>query len=92
MKKTQPQLLGDILSKYEVKKDGKYISREFQDYAYRLAVDLDDLAHTSLYMRLVKNTPRPLLEKARAFVVDAPRVRSKGKLFMWKLSELKKRE
>lgn len=87
--KIQPTLLGDILSKYKPKEDGKYISQEFQDYAYRLAIDLDDLAHKSLYMRLAKSTPRGLLDAARTFALDAPNARSKGRIFMWKLRELK---
>jgi hypothetical protein len=41
-------------------------------------------------MRLAKSTPRSLLENARSFVKDAQNARSKGRLFMWKLSELKK--
>ncbi len=86
---TQPTLLGDILSKYKPKEDGKYISQEFQDYAYRLAIDLDDLAHKSLYMRLAKSTPRGLLDAARTFAMDAPNARSKGRIFMWKLRELR---
>ena len=89
-KKIQPTLLGDILSKYEPKKDGKYISREFQDYGYRLAVDLNDMAHKSLYIRMAKNTDRKILEAARRFVVDADHAKSKGRLFMWKVGELKK--
>lgn len=88
-KSNQPTLLGDILAKYQPKKDGKYISQEFQDYAYRLAVDLDDLMHKSLYMRLAKNTPRGLLDKARSFALDAPNARSKARIFMWKLRELR---
>ena len=68
----------------------KYISREFQKYAYDLAKELDDLAHKSLYMRLAKNTPRALLENARNFVKEASSVNSRARLFMWKLSELKK--
>ena len=86
----QPSMLSDILAKYQVKKDGKYISQEFQDYGYRLSIDLDDMAHKALYIRLAKTVPRAILEMARQFVVDAPNVKSKGKLFMWKLSELKK--
>ena len=86
----QPTLLGDILAKYTPKEDGKYISREFQDFGYRLAVDLDDLPHTSLYIKLAKTVPRALLEQARAFAVDADHAKSKGKLFMWKVGELKK--
>jgi len=65
------------------------ISREWQDYAYRLALELGDTAHTSLYMRLVKNTPRHFLEEAKRFVSDAQNVKSKAKLFMWKLKQLK---
>ncbi len=86
----QPTLLGDILAKYQTKDDGKYITREFQDYGYRLAVDLDDLAHKALYMRLAKTVPRGILEAARAFAVDAENARSRARVFMWKLRELRK--
>lgn len=92
MSSSQPSLLSDILQKYQIKKDGKYISQEFQDYGYRLAIDLDDLAHKALYIRLAKTHPRAILESARQFVVDAPSVKSKGKLFMWKLADLKKKQ
>jgi hypothetical protein len=80
----------DLLSKYEFDDKDKYVSREFQKYAYDLAVELNDLDHKSLYMKLAKETPRILLEKARSFVKDATNAKSKGRLFMWKLSELKK--
>ena len=55
-----------------------------------LAEELGDLAHKSLYIKLAKVTPRGLLETARSFVKDAENARSKGKLFMWKLGELKR--
>ena len=87
---TQPTLLGDILAKFEGRDDGKYISQEFQDYGYRLAVDLDDMAHKSLYIRMAKTVPRQILESARAFAVDADHAKSKGRLFMWKVGDLKK--
>lgn len=81
-----------ILDKYELDESKqKRISREWQDYAYRLAVALDDTAHTAIYMRVVKNTPRDLVEKAKSFVMDAG-ARSKGKMFMWKLKQLKDEE
>ncbi len=84
-------MLADILDKYKVDEPKqKRISREWQDYAYRLAVELEDTAHTSLYMRLCKNTQRYLLEEARMFVRGRERVKSKARLFMWKLSELRK--
>lgn len=80
--------VGDILQKF-VKDEDKYISREFQKYAYELAKELNDLTHKSLYMRLAKNTPRGLLDTARNFVKDASSVKSRARLFMWKLSQLK---
>ncbi len=82
--------IGDVLTKYKLDDTDKYISREFQKYAYDLAQELGDMSHKSLYMRLAKSTPRILLEKARSFVKDAQNARSKGRLFMWKLQELKK--
>lgn len=81
--------IGDILGKYKLDDKNKTVSREFQLYAYDLAVELNDLAHKSLYMRLAKNTPRGLMETARSFVKDATNARSKGRLFMWKLKQLK---
>ena len=88
---TQPTLLADILKKFEGRNDGKYISQEFQDYGYRLAVDLNDMAHKSLYIRMAKTVPRQILEVARTFVVDAEHAKSKGRLFMWKVGDLKKK-
>ena len=70
----------------------KYISHEFQDYGYRLAQQLGDLKHKALYIKLAKELPRQLLEEARNFVKDASEVRNPGKLFMWKLTELRKKK
>ena len=78
----------DLLSKYDLDKK-KYISQEWQDYAYRLAIALDDLKHKSLYMRLSKNTPRAQLEEAKNWVKDAYNVKNKARLFMWKLKDLR---
>lgn len=83
------QKIGDALKKFKIDDTDKYISREFQKYAYDLAEELSDMAHKSLYMRLAKTTPRILLEKARSFVKDASNAKSKGRLFMWKLKQLK---
>lgn len=81
--------VGDILSKYKLDDKDKYVSREFQKYAYDLSIELNDEDHKSLYMRLAKTTPRVLLEKARSFVKDATNARSKARLFMWKVKQLK---
>src|SRR3989338_2316102 len=87
--KKSPTSLGDLLYGYDWDKK-KYISREWQDYAYRLAVALDDLKNKSLYMKLAKETPRAWLEEAKNFVKDAYEVKSKARLFMWKLKEIRK--
>lgn len=81
--------VGEILSKYKLEDSDKYVSREFQKYAYDLAVELGDLPHKSLYMKLAKETPRILLERARSFVKDAQNAHSKGRLYMWKLKQLR---
>lgn len=84
------QSIGSIVSKkFDPQNIDKYVSREFQKYAYELAKELDDLPHKSLYMRLAKNTPRGLMESARGFVKDATNAKSKGRLYMWKLKQLK---
>jgi len=91
--KTPPSLLSDQLSKVKATliQRRKYIKNEFQSYALELAKELHDWDNRSLYLRLVKNTPRPLIEKARYFVKDQTTgtVRSPARLFMWKLKQLK---
>ena len=76
----------DVLEKFNPLED-KYISREFQTYGVYLAEKLQDSSHKSLYMKLAKTIPRPVLEKALRFVVDSC-ARRKGALFMWKLKQL----
>lgn len=83
------QSINDILKNFDPDKN-KFISREFQDYGYRLAEDLEDLEHKALYIKLAKETPRQFLEEARNFVKDASNVKTKARLFMWKLQKLKK--
>ena len=80
--------ISDIVKKYKFDDKDKYISAEFQKYGYDLAVELDDLKHTALYIKLAKTIPRNLLENARYFLKDATHARNKGRLFMWKLKEL----
>ena len=82
------QKISDILKKFDSDED-KYISFEFQKYGYELAKDLGDLKNKSLYIKLAKDTPRGFLESAKNFVKDAYQVKSKPRLFMWKLKELR---
>lgn len=79
-----------IMADYNLGDKGKYITREFQDYGYRLAKELNDEKHKSLYIKLAKEVDRKLLEEAKIFVKDAYKVKNKAKLFMWKLSQLRK--
>lgn len=81
--------IGSLFDSFQLEDKGGYITQEFQDFGYRMAMELDDLSHKSLYMRIAKKEKRGLLEKALSFVADAPNVKSKGKLFMWKLKQLK---
>lgn len=82
--------LKNILKNYQLDESKqRRISREWQDYAYRLALELDDLKHKSLYMRLAKTADRSLLEEARNFVRGATAAKSRGRLFMWKMKQLK---
>jgi hypothetical protein len=69
--------------------EDKYVSREFQQYGLELAEELNDMVHKALYIKLAKTTPRGYLESARSFVKDAYNAKSKGRLFMWKLKQIK---
>lgn len=92
--------VGDVLKKFKSGEDkqslssrfseDKYIAHEFQKYGYELAKELGDLKNKSLYIKLAKETPRGLLEAAKNFVKDAMNVDSPPKLFMWRLTQLKK--
>lgn len=63
---------------------------EFQAYGNRLAEELGDTKNRSLYIKLAKTEDRNLLEEARAHVLSSEGAVTKGRLFMWKLTQLKK--
>jgi hypothetical protein len=88
-KKTQFSSMQSLFQNYALDDKGGYITQEFQDFGYRLAIDLDDIKHKSLYMKLAKTESRSMLERALSFVSDAASVKSKAKLFMWKFKQLK---
>jgi hypothetical protein len=81
------QSIKQVLTKFNPQTD-KYISREFQSYGIRLADQLDDYKHKSLYIKLAKTVHRAILDKALTFAVDST-AKNKGALFMWKLKELR---
>lgn len=78
-----------LLNQQELFDSHKYVTTEFQDYGYRLALKLDDLKHKSLYIKLAKEVPRVYIDQALSFASDYPQVRQKAKIFMWKLKELR---
>lgn len=80
--------VGKLFDKYQIEEKPGYISKEFQDFGYRLAIELDDMAHKSLYMRMAKKENRAILERALSFVSDS-NAKSKARLFMWKVKQLK---
>jgi len=83
------QNIKDILKLKSFRPDtrNKY---EFQAYGNRLAEELGDMPHRSLYIKLAKTVDRNMLEVAREYVLRSEKAVTKGKLFMWKLAELKK--
>jgi ubiquinone biosynthesis protein COQ9 len=93
-KKSNPKIknfstIADVLVGFKGDRD-KYISQEFQKYGYDLAIELGDPKNISFYIKLAKDNKRGFLEKARNFVKDANKVRSRPALFVWKLTQLKK--
>lgn len=82
------QNIKELLKKKELKGDPRN-KNEFQAYGNRLAEEFNDPAHRALYIRLAKIEDRNLIEQARAFVMGSEKATTKGKLFMWKLSQLK---
>ncbi len=81
--------LGLTLKNFKLKDKGGYITKEFQDYGYRLAVTLNDTKRASLYIKLAQTVDRVILEQALSFIADARDVKSKSRLFMWKVKQLR---
>lgn len=81
--------LSEVLKEKELKAD-KRNTYEFQAFGNRLAEELNDSEHRTLYIKLAKKEDRNLLEQARDFVTGQKHISKKGKLFMWKLQELKR--
>ncbi len=67
----------------------KNISHEFQFYGCFLAESLEDTKRYGLYIKLAKQTPRPILEEALNFTKGYYNAKNKAKVFMWKLQQLR---
>ncbi len=68
----------------------KNIAYEFQEYGVYLAESLQDTKHYSLYIKLAKELDRKILEDALNFTKGYYGAKSKAKVFMWRLQELRK--
>ncbi len=81
--------LSDLLKIKQLTPD-KRNTKEFQAYGNKLAEELGDTAHRALYIKLAKTEKRGLLEMARDYIKSSEHAETKGRLFMWKLTQLKK--
>lgn len=88
----KPTAIQDMLTNFTLEDKGGYITREFQDYGYRLALEMGEESKKGMYIKLAKTVDRAILERARSYVRDAPKVRSKGKLFMWAVKRLREKK
>lgn len=79
-----------IIAETKFKDRPKNIAYEFQEYGVYLAESLQDTKHYSLYIKLAKQLPRNMLEDALNFTKGYYSAKSKAKVFMWRLQELRK--
>ncbi len=84
-----PQSLSQIIKSQGKKRVPKNIAYEFQEFGVRLAHDLEDLRRKSYYIKLSKQVDRAKLERARDYALGYNKPKSKARLFMWFLKELK---
>lgn len=81
--------VGQIIEEIKNPNRPKNLSREFQVFGVYLAESLDDRKHYSLYIKLAKINNRGLLEEALTYTKAYTRAKSKAKVFMWRLKQLK---
>lgn len=78
-----------IIGETKFKDRPKNISREFQMYGVFLAESLNDTKRYSLYIKLAKEVERKILEEALNFTKGYYGAKSKAKIFMWRLKQLR---
>lgn len=82
--------IGQIIQEIKNPNRPKNLHKEFQVYGVYLAESLDDTAHYSLYIKLAKVYSRALLEEALTYTKGYYSAKSKARVFMWRLQQLKK--
>ena len=81
--------ISKVIAEVKFKDRPKNLSKEFQVYGVYLAESLDDTKHYSLYIKLAKDINRSLLENALNYTKGYYAAKSKAKIFMWRLKELR---
>lgn len=81
-----------VLEETKGLKRPKNLTKEFQFYGVYLADSLGDPKHYSLYIKLSKEVPRFMLEEALNFAKGYTAAKSKARVFMWRLTQLKKEQ
>lgn len=81
--------ISQVIAETKFKDRPKNLTKEFQTFGVYLAESLGDTSHYSLYIKLAKNTNRDLLEEALSFTKGYYEAKSKPRVFMWKLHQLK---
>ena len=82
--------IADIIAERQNPDRPKNLSQEFQVYGVYLAETLSDTKHYSLYIKLAKKHDRAILEEALSYTKDYTNAKSKGRVFMWRLTQLLK--
>ena len=81
--------IAKVIDEVKHKDRPKNIAHEFQMYGVYLAESLEDTKHYSLYIKLAKEIDRNLLEEALQFTKGYYSAKSKAKIFMWRLKQLR---
>lgn len=81
--------ISKILEQTKGLKRPRNLTKEFQHYGVFLADSLGDPKHYSLYIKLAKELPRSMLEEALNFTKGYSAAKSKARVFMWRLKQLK---
>ena len=84
--------LSKAIAEVKFKNRPKNLSTEFQTYGVYLAESLQDTKHYSLYIKLAKDYKRAMLDEALTFAKGYTRAKSNARVFMWRLTQLKKGE
>lgn len=81
--------IGQIIDQQKHPDRPKNLSKEFQVYGVYLAESLNDTKHYSLYIKLAKQYQRGLLDEALTYTKGYTKAKSKARVFMWKLTQLR---